>query len=444
MIVEPSEWAPRQASGPILFVLALTGCILGRVGYWLSCKALSAPSTALWVLRRWRRIAAILRLGNAHFPLLAADIDDVLTRSTQFTLADRNAELMLGGPFLLSLDWKHRHEQERQWLARAFVPGGAPNPLLERKARETAETAVAQMTAGRTDLAEAYAEEVAYKTVLAYLGIELPENTTLRQGQHDLRRMASYIFVPPPVCHPHWMATHRAAAYWTQHLTAEIAGEEVPADSPAVDATILEHLKAQGPFGGLSSARYEDWIRANLHGLLVTGVGTIARSFCHAIYELGRQGRLAEFQDLAAGAKGAARRKQVLGYLLEALRFRPMLWMLPREVPHPTVLAPGTAHACNVPAGAFVGVPLIAAMFDENLVTDPDIFDPTRDPKVYRMFGFGPHRCLGEQLAELVLLELSVALSTRFRIREAGRNFPAIRYDATAADRLYVTLEPLA
>ena len=76
-------------------------------------------------------------------------------------------------------------------------------------------------------------------------------------------------------------------------------------------------------------------------------------------------------------------------------------------------------------AGDIATVSLPAANRDADFMTDPDVFDVTRQPQPHLTFGHGIHQCLGQQLARL---EMSVALPALLR------RFPNLSLAASVAD----------
>lgn len=65
------------------------------------------------------------------------------------------------------------------------------------------------------------------------------------------------------------------------------------------------------------------------------------------------------------------------------------------------------------PAGTLVGVYPRAVNRDPAVFTDPDRFDIDRDSTDHFTFGFGPHACLGAQLARIEMSEVLAALARR-------------------------------
>lgn len=65
------------------------------------------------------------------------------------------------------------------------------------------------------------------------------------------------------------------------------------------------------------------------------------------------------------------------------------------------------------PAGTLVGVYPRAVNRDPAVFADPDRFDIDRDSTAHFTFGFGPHACLGAQLARIEMAEVLTALARR-------------------------------
>jgi cytochrome P450 len=79
----------------------------------------------------------------------------------------------------------------------------------------------------------------------------------------------------------------------------------------------------------------------------------------------------------------------------------------------------------TIQAGDIATLSLPSANRDADFMTDPDVFDVTRQPQAHLTFGHGIHQCLGQQLARL---EMSVALPALLR------RFPNLSLAASVAD----------
>ncbi len=78
----------------------------------------------------------------------------------------------------------------------------------------------------------------------------------------------------------------------------------------------------------------------------------------------------------------------------------------------------------TIPQGSQVLMSYLSANRDEDVFADSFRFDVTRDPNPHLSFGFGPHLCLGAQLARLELRVIFGEILTRLRdIRLADADF---------------------
>ncbi|MGW1410118.1 cytochrome P450 [Streptomyces sp. NPDC002403] len=71
-----------------------------------------------------------------------------------------------------------------------------------------------------------------------------------------------------------------------------------------------------------------------------------------------------------------------------------------------------TVGATAVAAGGWLVAAIPSGNRDEAVFTAPDTIDLSRPPRTHLAFGFGPHQCIGQQLARI---ELQVALTTLLR-----------------------------
>ncbi|MFI8888515.1 MULTISPECIES: cytochrome P450 [unclassified Streptomyces] len=71
-----------------------------------------------------------------------------------------------------------------------------------------------------------------------------------------------------------------------------------------------------------------------------------------------------------------------------------------------------TVGATAVAAGSWLVAAIPSGNRDEAVFTAPDTIDLRRPPRTHLAFGFGPHQCIGQQLARI---ELQVALTTLLR-----------------------------
>lgn len=110
----------------------------------------------------------------------------------------------------------------------------------------------------------------------------------------------------------------------------------------------------------------------------------------------------------------------------EALRHRPMVWMVGRTFPHPTEFG-------GIPfqAGDMLSVSPYLLHHDEQGWTDHDVFRPDRwaEPHQrgpYIPFGAGPFTCAGAAVAHVLMTEALIALTSDCRMTVTGGDMRAV------------------
>ena len=78
-------------------------------------------------------------------------------------------------------------------------------------------------------------------------------------------------------------------------------------------------------------------------------------------------------------------------------------------------------------AGEKVVVYFASANRDERVFPDPDRFDAGRSPNDHLAFGYGPHFCLGAQLARSQMRALFAAVLDRFKVVERSGEVVRLR-----------------
>jgi cytochrome P450 len=94
-----------------------------------------------------------------------------------------------------------------------------------------------------------------------------------------------------------------------------------------------------------------------------------------------------------------------------------------REVTDDVPVGPMTLEA-----GSYLIASLSSANRDETVFPDPDRLDLTRPAGAHVAFGFGPHQCLGQQLARIELQEVFTRLYTRIPTLRLAVPFEQIDY----------------
>ncbi|MFD7157452.1 cytochrome P450 [Kribbella sp. NPDC059898] len=115
---------------------------------------------------------------------------------------------------------------------------------------------------------------------------------------------------------------------------------------------------------------------------------------------------------------------RVPGAVEELLRYLSVVHFgLFREVTDELTVGPST-----IDAGEYLIAALSSANRDETVFPDPDRLDLERDAAAHVAFGFGPHQCIGQQLARLELQEVFTRLFARIPTLRLAVPFEEIDY----------------
>jgi cytochrome P450 len=413
------------------------------VGYRLLCHFLDHLGLLKRVTDFLRRRRPVFVLGKFVVVTRAREAREVLQRFDDFTLGDIIDPGMPWGTFLMTVDWRQRHAQERQWLQDTVR---LPDDVERIRAIVDARCQQVQPSGGRRlDVVTQLLEPVVVDIAKEYFGVPplagSPERMALA-----MRDLAGIIMANPPVGSAPWTRSRANIAGVTDLVLKELSRAGAP---PYAD-NLLTRLVRRLCHPGRPDWFDEDWIRRYLTGLIATGGATIVRAGAGAIDQiLEHPAALQEAQSVARDLDQAIKRGEqqrvdelrtrLRHFLYEALRFRPMLPLLIRDAPRETVIAYGTKDARIVPAGAKVFAPPLAAMFDPEAFPDPSCFDASRPLESYLHFGFGPRHCFGQYIAETALLEVFRSLLLRPGLSRAAGRDGRLAFDGPAAAGLVVT-----
>ena len=324
-----------------------------RAVYRLTCYALSHPLLLKLFFAGVRRFRPIAIVGGNVIVTKHDDVSEVLQRYNDFTLAEYTQSKMLGGSFLLSIDWREQHTRERKLLS-SVVQRSNDIRWIEKLAANKCQEIVGgtdRNSSGTYEIDVAkLAEEVALKIVTTYFGVRgVPADT--------LRRLAAVIFVEPRQATSEWFAAREAILDLTDSLSKSIrctsAGLHIA--PPAKDDLLQRLVRLMHSNADRPPWFTEDWIRRYLTGLAVFGNATITQTVAHALDQLlarpdalGRAkraaARLTACQSSTENSQSVQARTRLQQCVYEALRFRPML-------PHLRVIARARPFWRKVPFG---------------------------------------------------------------------------------------------
>ena len=398
------------------------------------------------VLRRFRPIFIFHKL---MIVTQAREVREVLERFDDFSLGESIEPGMPWGNFLMTVDWRQRHAEERKWLESAvdrIVDPARLTAIVDARCQQ--QIAAAK---GQIDVVSELLEPVVVDIADQYFGIP-PLAASTRDMAHAMRDLAGIIMVKPPMGSEPWSRAHSHIAKITDLVVNEISSAAAGSYPTPPGGTLLTRLVQRLGTSGAPAWFDQDWIRRYLTGLVATGGATIVRAGAGAIDQiLAHPDALQQAQTIAIQLDEAIRRGDQQGadtlrttlrhFVYEALRFRPMLPLLVRDTPRDTVIAYGTKKARLVRAGTRVLAPPLSAMFDQEAVPDPSSFDANRPFDQYLHFGFGARECFGRYIAEIALLEVFRSLLLLKGLSRTTDAKGQLRFDGPVAAGLVVTFQ---
>mgnify|MGYP001021390954 CR=1 FL=1 len=261
-------------------------------------------------------------------------------------------------------------------------------------------------TKGRLDVVQDLAWPVPLGLTDRYFGVPGPDPVTIKRWMRDIYKE---LFL-----------NLRRDQEWTR--LADIAAAEM---NHYLDGLIQQYDRASNtvlnelidvmtaPPAGLAP----NFVRRNIMGLTVGVVETNLKAIARTIDQLIRR------PDQLAAAQAAARRHDgaaVLTYAREAMRFNPQNHVLFRSCEKDTPFAAGTGRKTVIKRGTLVFAATLSAMHDPTgPFTQPETFNPGRDPSLYLFFGHDGHECLGRHLVPMILQEVFLRLLTLENLRRA-------------------------
>jgi cytochrome P450 len=419
--------------------------------YNLKCYFLSHPYPLRLVFAVIRRVRPVAVFGKTVVVTKHCDVREVLDRSSDFNLSDVLGPNMPWGPFLLSIDWRQQHKDERQ-LLQDIVLHADIDAIKKKVTARCSELIAAKRTVGELDVVSELCNQIMINIVSCYFGVPIIDGTA--QTMRILGDVGAFILVKPPADSERANRAYSGMATLTETLTkkgleqTKPQGQEVGTPPSQITQTddLLTRLIKMRYAGGGPGWFNDDWIRRQITGLAATAGGTAVRAATHAIDRLlAYPAGLQEAQEIAGTLRSgcdvdAQRRLHQIVY--EALRFRPMVPLLVRYSPRETIIAKGTDRARTISAGGTVIAAAIGGMFDPEVFENPSRFSSNRPLADYLHFGFGPHACFGKYVADIVIVEIVRSLLLLPNLRRAPGSRGKVRYDGPVVISLCVAFDP--
>ncbi len=396
-------------------------------------NALTRPGLLRPVFSMLRRSFPILKLGKRVIVTRHSDVIEVLTRDTDFTIAEINAAGInqSAGPFILGMDRSPQYDMELAVLRQAVRPDDLD--WIRKLVQENATTlAAAAHSQGKIDVVNGLARVAAIRMVDSYFGIPAPDEPTMMRWMRDIFRN---LFANPTFDAHVQRDAMRSSRELQHHMDRVIASRKSQLAEPDQPDDVLGRLLLlQKPENSWLDDR---GVQRNLGGLIVGAVDTTSKFVTLAIDELLRR------PVALAGARTAAMAHDmqlVQNYAYEAVRFNPHHPVQARFCKKETEVAAGTSRARTIPAGSLVFPATLSAMFDPEVYVEPGSFRADREAD-YLHFGYGMHRCFGRAINAVQIPELVATLVRLKNLRRASGPTGRIAWDGPFPERLILEFD---
>ena len=331
---------------------------------------------------RARRTTPVQRVGALNLFLIYryADVQEILRNTEQWARPETTLRPPGAGAEPSTDDPGRRL---RGLLNQVFAPRVMPRIIREREAhiRTLVERLLDEALAkGRVDFVDALASPLPVTVIAEILGVPLEDRDRFRAWSNEITSAPAADLFGRPVDLEHQQRTQGGRQQMYDYFTR--MAEQRRAEPKEDLVTALVHAEFEG-----KRVTHDEMLEI-LVLLLIAGnenttslVGNAAVQFLHRP-EVMRDIR--RDPDLLAGA------------LEEVLRYESPFPFDPRIAARPIEL-----HGVPIAQGQMVACLLGSANRDETVFDRADEFDIRRSPNRHIAFGFGPHFCLGANLARL-------------------------------------------
>ncbi|MCZ6860455.1 MAG: cytochrome P450 [Alphaproteobacteria bacterium] len=296
----------------------------------------------------------------------------------------------ISGAFFLGMQNTPQYEREvsiMRFMASRFDLERIRD-IVTRSANELVESV---KSARRIDVVSQLSRVVPVQFIGDYLGVPGPDDRTMMKW---MRALFWDLFANLQNDEDVIRAADEAGALLREYLKQLIADRKaaLTGGGAVPDDVLTRLLQLQcAPTNSLD----DDGIRRNLTGIMIGAVDTTNECVANILdVLLDRPDQLKEAHDAAA----ADADDKLSQYLFEALRFKPQHPFLYRICTDDYRLARGTERERMVPQGSFVIAAVWSAMFDADILDNPDQFVPGRPNDNYLLFGAGRHACFGKYI----------------------------------------------
>jgi cytochrome P450 len=423
MLFAPWAWAKRIA---LVALSPLLGLYFGAELGWRFLSQGKIDAKPL-LARAFHRYAPIFKFPKAltHHTLGIAlvtthrEVREVLERDDVFRMDGYDERMRAAsGAFFLGMDPCPDYERERALGAAAL---GRDDTLLKECAGRLAQALVdgALERPSRTlDVVTELAHVVELSLLKEYFGVrDTPDERLIGWLQ-----TMSYFLFNFWIGGPYRAAAIGAGAEMAAHLRTLVRERvaDIEAHRP-IREDVLGRMVMQ-VYGASPGKPFDEALAVRtlggiVSGATVPGIGTFVEAVDRLLDLPPRMRR--KLQQAALTQQNAV----VKRFVREAARFSAYPPTLYRHAAKPFVFAAGTDRELVVEQGAWVLTMPILANYDSSVFPDPEAFDPDRKESKETaplLFGWARHRCLGEHMAEVLMIEMTKRLFARDVERASG------------------------
>lgn len=376
-----------------------------------------------------RTVQPIAIVGKNVYVTKYNDVADVLTREDDFTVYEIDGHKMkaMGSEFILGLDASPETTRDREMLMQVIKREDLIT-IREYMRNLANELIAAKSDSKRINVVNEYARFACAKFVGDYFGVPADEKTMMK-WQRDCFNEAFVNLNNDSRIHEQGI---KAAKEVGDHLR-KLIKERKNSDKELEDNVLNRLIAKQKDNEWLD----DEAVRRNI--LCILGVVENTSKVVTQVID-----QLLKRPDEFAKAKLAADNgdmETVKKYAFEALRFNPHNPAILRYCKHGAVIGKGTKYEKNIPQGKIVYAATLGAMFDPEVVNNPNEFNPERTND-FMHFGYGPHLCTGKYISEVTVPELVAGLLRQKNLRRAPGKEGKILYDEIVfPDRLILEFD---
>lgn len=356
----------------------------------------------------------IFKTPGFTFVTKFADVTEVLSRESIFTVRPYAPKMdPVVGPFMLARDDTPINWREKGIMQAVLRPEDLPQ-VRERAGRIADESLNEAATQGRIEAVSKLGRYVPIRIVGDYFGFPGPDLESMYRWSKATQTDMFKNLPNDPAIHEAALEAGREMKQYLTELLAEKRAS-VAKNGDAAQDVFARLVRTQFP----SEIEFnDDRILTNLMGLLVGSGETTSQAIVQSLEQILLR------SDVHAEAAEAAKDPDTTRfdrYVWEGLRLNPINPLVFRLSVQDYTVAAGTERETLIPAGTLVFACTASAVFDEDVVPNPEEFRTDRPDFISFHFGFGHHTCLGRYVGSAIVPETV----RRILLRPGVKLFPA-------------------